>query len=61
MIDLSELQRQPALNVGAPVKVTATKNTLAERILSEEAVQKMLALEPSNRALLRLLYAAGSG
>ncbi len=48
-------------NVGAPVKVPVKKNTLAERILPEETVLKMLALEPSprNRALLRLLYAAG--
>ena len=37
------------------------KNTLAERILPENQVHTMIALEPShrNRVLLRLLYAAG--
>jgi site-specific recombinase XerD len=37
------------------------KNTLAERILQENQVHTMIALEPSprNRALLRLLYAGG--
>ena len=37
------------------------KNTLAERILAETDVLRMLALEvePRNRALLTLLYGAG--
>ena len=37
------------------------KNTLAERILPEAQVHRLLALEahPRNRVLLRLLYAAG--
>lgn len=37
------------------------KNTLAERILNEGQVHRLLALEtnPRNRVLLRLLYAAG--
>ncbi|HLW00987.1 MAG TPA: tyrosine-type recombinase/integrase [Ktedonobacterales bacterium] len=48
-------------NVGANLRMKKPKNKLAERILSEEAVQKMLALEtnPRNHALLRLLYGAG--
>ena len=48
-------------NVGAPVKLPAVKQTLAERILSEDAVLHMLALErnPRNKALLRLLYLGG--
>jgi integrase/recombinase XerD len=49
-------------NVGAAVRVPKKKDTLAERILSEPAVQRMLALEPSprNHLLLRLLYASGA-
>jgi len=48
-------------NVGAPVKLPAVKQTLAERILGEDAVLGMLALErgPRNRAMLRLLYLGG--
>jgi integrase/recombinase XerD len=50
-----------SFNVGAAVKLPARKDTLAERILQEADVQKMLALEPNqrNHALLLLLYAAG--
>jgi len=50
-----------AFNVGAPVRLPAVKQTLAERILSEDAVIHMLALErnPRNKALLRLLYLGG--
>jgi len=49
------------VNVGAPLKTPAAKNTLAERILSEPEVQKMIFLETNarNQAILRLLYAAG--
>jgi integrase/recombinase XerD len=49
------------LNVGAPVKLPKIKQTLAERILDEDAVLHMLALErnPRNKALLRLLYLGG--
>lgn len=49
------------VNVGAAVLLPALENTLAERILSESEVQRILALEeqPRNRALLRLLYATG--
>jgi integrase/recombinase XerD len=49
------------MNVGAAVRLPTRKNTLAERILQEPDVQKMLALEPNrrNHALLLLLYAAG--
>ena len=43
------------------VKLPASKNTLAERILTEPDVVRMLALEPNRRhqVLLRLLYIAG--
>ena len=48
-------------NVGAPVRLPRLKDTLAERILAEEAVLNMISLEPGprNKALLRLLYSAG--
>ena len=44
-----------------PLKLPALKNTLAQRILEEGEVQRMLALErqPRNQVLLLLLYAAG--
>jgi integrase/recombinase XerD len=49
------------LNVGAAVKLPPRKDTLAERILTEADVHRMLALEPDrrNQVLLRLLYIAG--
>jgi len=48
-------------NPAAPVSLPTLKNKLSERILDEEAVMKMLALEkdPRNHCLLRLLYASG--
>lgn len=48
-------------NTAAPVKTSAVKDTLAERILTEENTLRMLALETDkrNHALLRLLYGAG--
>ena len=48
-------------NVGAAVDVPKSKDCLAERILSEENVIRMLTMEqhPRNRALLRLLYVGG--
>src|SRR5215212_4132938 len=48
-------------NLGKVLKAPPVKNTLAERILDEAAVHRMLALEavPRNRALLTLLYGAG--
>ena len=48
-------------NVGAPVQLPKVKETLAERIVEEGAVHRLLALEanPRNHALLRLLYIAG--
>jgi integrase/recombinase XerD len=48
-------------NVGAAVMLPKVKGTLAERILQEEEVVRMLALEtgPRNRVLLKLLYLAG--
>lgn len=50
-----------AVNVGAPLKAPTAKNTLAERILSEAEVQKLISLEPNsrNQVMLRVLYAAG--
>ncbi len=49
------------INPGAALRLKGAKNTLGERILSEEQVQRMLALETNarNHAMLRLLYAAG--
>jgi integrase/recombinase XerD len=49
------------VNVGTVVKASPVKNTLAERILDEAAVHRMLALEtsPRNRTLLTLLYGGG--
>jgi len=49
------------LNVGAALKLGTSKNTLAERILSETQVHRLLAFEPNhrNQVLLRLLYVAG--
>jgi len=48
-------------NVGAVLRGPKVKNRLAERILSEADVQKIIALEtsPRNRVLLTLLYASG--
>ena len=48
-------------NVGVAMKTPPIKNTLAERILVERDVLRMLALEtnPRNNALLTLLYGAG--
>lgn len=50
-----------AFNVGAPVRIPAIKATLAERIMGEPDVQRMLALEPDTRnaVMLRLVYGAG--
>jgi integrase/recombinase XerD len=48
-------------NAGAPVRSPPVTGALAERILSEEDVIRMLAMErePRNHALIRLLYIAG--
>ncbi len=48
-------------DVGRPLRLPPRRSDLAERILPEAAVQRLLALEvnPRNRVLLRLLYAAG--
>jgi len=50
-----------AVNVGAPLKAPAAKNTLAERILSEAEVQKLISLETNlrNQVMVKLLYAGG--
>jgi site-specific recombinase XerD len=49
------------LNVGAALRLPKQKHKLAERILSEAAIQRMLAMEtnPRNHAMLRLTYGAG--
>lgn len=48
-------------NVGSVVKLPKLEDTLADRIMSEQAVAKMFALEqnPRNHAILVLLYRAG--
>lgn len=48
-------------DVGAPIQLPAIKDTLAERILSEEQVLRMLVgvRRPRDAALLRLIYGAG--
>ncbi|TCO07522.1 tyrosine-type recombinase/integrase [Camelimonas lactis] len=48
-------------NVGKVVKAPSVKNTLAERILPEADVIRMLELEanPRNRAILKVLYGGG--
>jgi site-specific recombinase XerD len=48
-------------DVGGAVRLPRLRSALAERILSEADVHRLLALEPDarNRALLRLLYAGG--
>ena len=48
-------------NVGAALRVPPVKNVLAERILEEAEVVRLIALEPDkrNHALLRLGYLAG--
>lgn len=49
------------VNVGAALRLPKQKDVLAERILEEVQVQRMLALEPDlrNAAMLRLFYAGG--
>ena len=49
------------VNVGLLVKLPKIEDTLAERIMSEAAVARMLALESNkrNHAILALLYRAG--
>jgi site-specific recombinase XerD len=48
-------------NVGAAVRLPKRENTLAERIMSEQAIARMLEKEenPRNHAILVLLYRAG--
>ena len=48
-------------NLGKLVQVPKVKDTLAEKILLPEQVEKMISMEKSkrNRILLKLLYAAG--
>ena len=53
--------RYVSINPAAELTLPSYENRLAERILAEEDVQRVLAAEtePRNRVLLRLLYAAG--
>lgn len=48
-------------DVGSALRLPSIRDRLAERILPEAAVHRILALEPSprNRAILTLLYASG--
>jgi len=50
-----------AFDVGRPLRLPALKETLAERILEEAEVQRMLSLEPNprNHILLRVVYSCG--
>jgi integrase/recombinase XerD len=50
-----------SFDVGGALRLPKLKNALAERILSEVDVHRLLALEPDprNRTLLRLTYAGG--
>lgn len=50
-----------SFNVGAALELSQPKNTLAERILSEEQMQRMLAMEnnPFKHLLIRVLYSSG--
>jgi len=50
-----------AYNVGAALEIEKPKNTLAERILSEEQVLRMISQEPDARKqlIIRVLYATG--
>lgn len=50
-----------AFNVGAVIKLPPIKNTLAERITDEAAVQRLLALtcEGRNGAILKTIYGGG--
>jgi integrase/recombinase XerD len=47
-----------AFDVGRPVKLTAAKDTLAQRILSEEEVHRIIDAEPNprNKLILKMLY-----
>lgn len=49
-------------NVGAKLGLVARKNRVAKRILTEEQVQKIMALEKDKRTqcLIRLFYASGA-
>jgi integrase/recombinase XerD len=61
LLSFAATVRYLPFNVGAAYRLPKLDDALAERILTEEQVQKMLALEtrPRNHALLRLLYGAG--
>jgi integrase/recombinase XerD len=50
-----------AFDVGRPLRLPVVRNRLAERILSDADLHRILNLEPDarNRALLLLLYASG--
>jgi len=48
-------------NAGAVVKLPSVKNTLAERIIDEAAIQKLMVVNDAGRngAIIRLIYGAG--
>ena len=50
-----------AFDVARPLRLPGARDTLAERILDEGQVQRMIALEPNdrNRMILLTIYAAG--
>lgn len=58
LLSFAEKTGYLSLNVGAALKLPKAQDTLAERLLSDQAIVKMLALEadPRNHALLALLY-----
>jgi integrase/recombinase XerD len=45
-------------DIGRPVKLTATKDTLSERILSESEIHRIIDAEPNprNKLILKMLY-----
>jgi len=49
------------VNVGSSLRSPSSTDTLNERILTEQEVQRLIALEPNqrNRLILRLLYSGG--
>ena len=61
LISLGCRLRYLTLDVGAPLQSPAIKNKLAERIMSEEEMQRLLwaVKRPRDVVLLRLMYGAG--
>jgi site-specific recombinase XerD len=61
LLSFAQLTGFLRFNVGKVIKAPPVKNTLAERILPEAGMLRMIALEatPRNRALLTLIYGGG--